>query len=83
MGTSLRGQSRVDTEVMMETQGDSLLQKKGGGGAGPEEQFPGPRSELTHTSCMQLCKGSGNPSECGISVFPVTSIPLGSLAAKT
>lgn len=43
---------------------------------------PQPRSELTHT-CIQLCKGGGNPSECGISVFPVTSIPLSSLAAKT
>lgn len=53
------------------------------GGAGPEKQLPGPRSELTHTSCTQLCKGSGNPGECATSVFPVRSIPLGSLAAKT
>lgn len=60
-------------EVIMET-GSSLLQRKRGWG--------GPRSELTHTSCMQLCKGHGDPSVCGISVFPVTSIPLGSLGCQ-
>lgn len=73
----------VNAEVIMDTQGaSSLLQRKEGGGAGPEKQLPGPRSELTHASCTQLCKGSGNPSECGTSVFPVRSIPLGLPAAK-
>lgn len=80
MDTHMWGQSRVNAVIITKAQGAPLLQRKEGG---PEEQFPRPRSKLHPHFCTQLCKRSGNPSKCGITVFPIMSIPLGLLAAKT
>lgn len=56
MGTSMRGQSRVDTEVIMETRGDPSSREKGGG-AGPKEQFPSPEVSSPTLLVCSCAKG--------------------------
>lgn len=51
-------------------------------GEGPEQQFPRPRRKLHPHFWMQLCKILVEIEECGITMFPITSILLGPVPAK-
>lgn len=70
--------------VITKTQGAPLFQRKEGVEEGRVRRAVLQAQKLTLTLLYAAVKKeSGNPGECGIAVFPIMSIPLGPLAAKT
>ena len=67
--------------VITKAQGVSLLWGKGG--QKQKKQLPQAQKWATPTLlCAAVQRESGNPRVCGITVFPITSIPLGRLPAR-